>query len=271
MTFNPLGAAAVLGSLIACVIACHLTKPLPPARKLLLFGVFALLSIPAILFSMYYLHVLPERAWFYELRSWPGTEFLAVFVGCAAGCLASFLPNILLGFPLFGVLAFTAIPYLKPLFNPLSPGDFRDGWKDGVCLQSTMASCGPASVCTILAKLGMNVSEREMAREAMTCASGTEAWYLARAVRDRGFRAQFTFEDTFSGDVSLPAIVGVRRRNGTFPRRARYRWRSRDGGGSSDREIRDAACRVSTALRLLGISSLDHTSVIDHSARAAAL
>jgi hypothetical protein len=210
MTFSLPGALALLASIVAFAGTWRLVKPWPTGRKLLALVLSTLLSIPSLLFAVYYLHVLPEEAWFYELRSWPGSEFLAVFAGCAGGCVASFLPNLLMGFPLFGVIALASTPFLKPLLSPLAPDVFRDQWKDGVCLQSTLSTCGPASVCTILASQGAKVSEREMAREAFSYTGGTEAWYLARAARARGLWSRFYFGETFAPDVPLPAMVGVR-------------------------------------------------------------
>jgi hypothetical protein len=217
MTLNMPGALAVLAGIVAFAVTWRLVKSWPTGRKLLALALSTLLSLPTLLFAVYYLHVLPDEAWFYELRSWSGSEFLAIFVGCAGGCVASFLPNLLMGFPLFGVIVLASIPCLKPLFSPLASDVFRDQWKDGVCLQSTLSTCGPASVCTILASQGEKVSELEMAREAYSYTGGTEAWYLARAARARGFRSQFYFGETFAPDIPLPAMVGVRHgRTGHF-------------------------------------------------------
>jgi hypothetical protein len=175
-------------------------------------AVLGVLSVPYLLFDIYYLHVLPEMAWFYEFRSWPGTEFLLVFVGGAAGALASLLPRSLgiVVLPASTVLA--VIPFLKPALQPMDRFTLRDRWKDGACLQSTPATCGPASVCTVLKYLGSEFSESTVARAAFTSASGTEAWYLARWVRSKGFGAEFRIEnrDRFSPDGILPAVVGVR-------------------------------------------------------------
>jgi len=173
-------------------------------------GGLGLLSIPSILFAVYYLHVLPEQAWFYTLRSWSGSEFLIVFLGCAAAAAASLLPRLLLGVPLFVLLVLGVIPYLKPLIGPLPDSLFKERWRGDACLQSTPSTCGPASVTTIFRRLGVQTSERVVARAAFSYAGGTEAWYLARFVRRNGLVPRFDFRDTFSPSVGLPAIVGVR-------------------------------------------------------------
>lgn len=173
-------------------------------------ALFLLLSIPSLLVAAYYLKVLPERAWFYTLRASAGSELLIVFAGCAAGAAATFLPRLLMALPLSGLIAVGAIPYLKPLIMPLADSDFQETWKDGACLQSTSSTCGPASVSTILRRLGGDASEKEAARAAHTYQNGTEAWYLARYVRSKGFKAEFVFKEGFSPEVGLPAVIGVK-------------------------------------------------------------
>jgi hypothetical protein len=211
MTLNLYGAVAGCTSIVAFVVTWRLVKPQPIARKLWTFAGFAILSVPALLASTYYLHLFPDQPWFYTLRSWPGTEFLVVFLGCAGGSFASLLPNVLMGFPLFAVMAIAAIPYLKPILSPLPEDAFADRWKDGTCLPSTPSTCGPASVCSVLSRLGAKATEREVAHAAYSYSGGTEAWYLARFVRQKGFQPRFGFQDGFSPSVPLPAIVGVRR------------------------------------------------------------
>src|SRR6201999_348642 len=101
-----------------------------------LFG-STLLAIPSVLFAIYYLHVLPERAWFYTLRSWSGSEFLVVFLGCAAAAVASLLPRLLLVPPLFALIPLGVVPSLKPLIGPLAASEFHERRRGDICLQST--------------------------------------------------------------------------------------------------------------------------------------
>ncbi len=171
---------------------------------------FVLLSVPSLLFASYYLHILPECAWFYELHSWRGAEFFVIFLGGAAGAAASLLPRFLLGLPLFALLALGVAPYIKPIAAPLSESSIHEQWREDACLQSTGATCGPASVSTILRQFGVSANEREAAKAAFTYAGGTEAWYLARYVRSKGLNAHFDFEKTFFPSSGLPAVVGVR-------------------------------------------------------------
>ena len=48
-----------------------------------------------------------------------------------------------------------------------------------------------------------------MAQEAFTYRGGTEIWYLARALRRRGFDADFVFQHPDSSLVPAPSIAGV--------------------------------------------------------------
>lgn len=207
---NPIGAAAVVLSVVAFSVVHNRLRPRPVLVRILWLVGLALLSIPSLWFAIYYLHVLPEYEWFYTLRSWRGSEFLVVFLGCAAGATTALLPRALLGFSLFALLALAVVPYIKPVVGRLPDNLFNEQSQGHVCLQSTPSTCGPASVTTILRHLGLPASERTTARAAFSYAGGTEAWYLARYVRARGLSPRFAFRRTFSPAVGQPAVVGVR-------------------------------------------------------------
>lgn len=207
---NTLGVISVVLSVLLFAVTHKLLKDRPAAFRWILLLVLSVLATPSVLFAVYYLHVLPEWAWFYEFRSRVGTELLVLFLGCAAGAAASILPRRVLVAPLLALLGLASVPYIKPLLRPIPNSTFQEHWQGGVCFQSTDSTCGPASVCTILKKLGRDASERTVARAAYSSASGTEAWYLARYVRSLGFLAKFDFRETFSPSAGLPAVVGVR-------------------------------------------------------------
>ncbi|MFK5922022.1 MAG: cysteine peptidase family C39 domain-containing protein [Verrucomicrobiota bacterium] len=79
-----------------------------------------------------------------------------------------------------------------------------------VCLQSTSSTCGAASGATILKALGVEVTESQLAAEAHSYMGGTEAWYLARALRKRGVTVRFRHGEGLDAEVNFPAIAGVR-------------------------------------------------------------
>lgn len=174
------------------------------------------LALPGIAYTLYYSKLLGEPIWLYRLRTVTGSELLASLMGFATGWLqiravpklrlskigTRALVPVMLGFML-------VLPYLKSVFRPLRISSLQENWQDGICLQSSASTCGPASAATIVRNLGSNVSEREMARLSFTCATGTENWYLARALRKLGFATTFLSNSNFA---ALPAIAGVRLR-----------------------------------------------------------
>lgn len=176
-------------------------------------GLAVIAALPAVLYVVYYLHVLDHAAWFYELRSLSGAEYLAAGAGLPAGLLAAASRTatrcgsrpFLLALLVIGL----TIPYIKPLLTPVKLTDTDDNWQYQVCLQSTRSSCGVASAATILRDAGIRVTEAALARECFTSQTGTEAWYLARAFRQRGFRTTFWTGPERPAAIPVPAIAGV--------------------------------------------------------------
>lgn len=207
---NLLGAIAVISSILGFYVSHRCFKSKSRWARVTAFAIFGALAIPSILFAIYYLHLLPERSWFYTLRSWPGSELLAVFLGGAGGALASLLPRFILVIPLALTIITASVPYLKMTVSPLKRAELKDQWKGDACLQSTESTCGAASSASLLRYLGYASSEREIAEAAYSTSTGTEAWYLARYFRARGLSPAFDFRRTFAPSVSLPAVVGVR-------------------------------------------------------------
>jgi predicted double-glycine peptidase len=190
-------------------------RPAQPLVKCAFILASVVCAIPAILYLVYYTGCLGEPLWLYRIRSIPGSELAASPAGLFAGWFHfTIVPRLSLSrwgrrglVPL--VMAFSlAVPYLKPILKPRSIQAMRPEWREGVCLQSTFSTCGPAATATILNRFGLHTSEKEIAAEAFTSASGTENWYLARAIRRRGMKVAFECDKQLNGP--LPAIVGVR-------------------------------------------------------------
>lgn len=181
-------------------------------RRLILLSVSCLLSIPGLLFTFYYTHVFDGTAWFYDLRIFPYSELFASCVGLLAGILlVQFEPEGRIqraAIPI-GLAAFLAVPYLKPLLDPVDLDRLKTSCPDEVCLQSTPATCGPNSVATILKTFGDTVSEKQIAEEVFTSHSGTEIWYLARALQHRGFSTRVVLQAPNQLDPPLPSVAGV--------------------------------------------------------------
>jgi hypothetical protein len=175
------------------------------------------IAIPGVIFAVYYLKILGEPIWLYQFRSLPFTELSASGAGFMAGLLHGkfstrerfrrivgswFFPGIL-GLGLF-------IPYVKPLVRPPNWKHFQERWSEGVCLQTSESSCGPACAATLLRRGGRTATEEEIARTSFTSRDGTENWYLARTLRRYGMQVQFKFASDFNSMWPVPSIAGVR-------------------------------------------------------------
>ncbi len=206
---NWLGIISVPAAILA-FFASRRSLFLRPVRTRLVFCLLlAVLAVPGLWFSVYYLHLLPDMAVFYTLRSWTGTEFLVVFAAAAGGALTTLLPRRWLWAPLLFTILAAIIPYLKMAVNPLDARELHEEWVDGACLQSCGSTCGPASAASIVRFLGGTASEREIAEGSFSTKRGTEAWYLARYLRSRGLHTRFVFSPGFNPEAGLPAVVGV--------------------------------------------------------------
>jgi hypothetical protein len=179
------------------------TKKISRSLSLALLAFEILAAIPAVLFVLFYLHFFDGALWFYKLRTFTGSELLASGAGLLAGRFhrkialrAIFIPLLL-------------IPYCKPLIAPLNFSQLQDRWVDGVCLQSTFSTCGPASAATLLKQLGFPASEKQLAKECFTYQGGTEVWYLARAFIRRGLRIDYQIRPVTTPSLPSPAIAGV--------------------------------------------------------------
>lgn len=95
------------------------------------------------------------------------------------------------------------------LVTPSSSAEYSALWRDNVCMQSTMSSCGPASAATLLKAMGYAITERELARDSFTTRTGTEVWYLARALQRRGFTVRYRMTTGAPTPLPHPAIAGT--------------------------------------------------------------
>lgn len=210
MNINLTGYAALALAVIALFATIRILAGTPPTRRILAFVCFSALAIPSVLVAVYYLHIMPETGTFYEFRSWRGSEFLIIFAGIAGGAAISLLPRLALIPILFCIAVLGIMPYIKPTVGPLDFSLLQDDWRNDTCLQSTASTCGPASICTILRRFGIDATEREAALASFSCAGGTEAWYLARFVRKSGLQAEFLLAGEIDYARELPVLAGVK-------------------------------------------------------------
>ena len=82
-----------------------------------------------------------------------------------------------------GVLNFTILPFLLPVFTGKDMANTQTYVSDNICLQTTNYTCGPASAVTALRLLGVDASEADIALEARTTRIyGTAEDLLADAI-----------------------------------------------------------------------------------------
>jgi hypothetical protein len=210
---NPLVIPIIIGSAIFFWLGLTLersVKSRPVRISLLLLAL--VLACPGLLFALYYTHLFDGASWFYTLRTVRYTELLACGMGIATGMLHGWWQPESFGEKAIvpsALLVFVLVPFVKPLLDPLDLSRLQDRSQGEVCLQSTLSTCGPASAVTVLRSFGVDVSEKELARESLTSRGGTEIWYLARALRRRGIATKVVIGP--AGDTAMPssAIAGV--------------------------------------------------------------
>ncbi len=85
---------------------------------------------------------------------------------------------------LVAVARASAMPFIEPLFNRGCLESLKTNFDDnGICLQGTPYTCGPASAVTALRRLGVPAQEGELAIAASTSsAEGTPPDILAEAI-----------------------------------------------------------------------------------------
>jgi hypothetical protein len=167
------------------------------------------LALPTLAFVGYYLKFFSEPVWLYQIRAIPGSELLAALAGVPAGAFFRKTPRLARWvIPLILFLLLFA-PYLKFWLLPLNRSLLKETWKDGVCLQSTPSTCGPASAATLCKFLGVDLTERELATESFSTATGTENWYLVRALRRYGLTATWVKTPPDPHALIYPAIAGT--------------------------------------------------------------
>lgn len=190
---------------------------LPKFGRIALVLLASLVAIPGLLFVMYYFHLFDNAKWFYDFRAAPLTELFAAGMGLGTGILQEWTApdsaghKAILPFVL-SILIF--VPYMKSALSPVDLSRLHDDCPSDVCLQSTESSCGPASAANILKSLGMPASERQIARDSFTSTTGTENWYLARSLSQRGLDVHVVVQQTETWPLPSPSIAGVILRGG---------------------------------------------------------
>ena len=213
----------VLALNIAMFITGYLCWPVSRGHKVTR-ALLCLLSAASIviwlLFPAYFLHIL-DRSWYFEWRSRSETDLLAGTVGFAVGCAAAMARLRLLSdetskysavrsAAIYATLSISlsVLAFAKPWITPAAQSSWPAIWKDGVCMQRTVSTCGPCSAATLLRELGYTASERDLSIESQATISGTLNWLLVRALRTRGFTVKYASPQNIDEVIPI-SIVGV--------------------------------------------------------------
>ncbi len=148
-----------------------------------------------------------------QFRALPYTEILVVLsaplLAYIANKLKTFNNNFVMPWLLLCLgLFYIGLPFIKPIIRPLHIS-MAAQWQDGIALQSTPSTCGPASLLTIFRQYGVTDTESHIAQQAFTSRSGTENWYLARYAKTQGLDYQFLHIPHLQ-DVPPVSIIGVK-------------------------------------------------------------
>jgi len=207
--------------LLACAFfvafrAAYLRCSRPLARALI--GLIAAaLAVPAVLFASNYLLEVPFETWFVEAHSLPGAEISSGLIGAMLGVMfaSSQLRPGKLNRPILmfcSALAFGLLiaPFGKQLFFSVDYYDnFKNTWRDGVCVQSGGHTCLPSCCATVLRTLGTRVTEHRMARAMGCTVYGCETWYVRRALRKMGYEPRFSHLKSIRR-APINSILGVK-------------------------------------------------------------
>ncbi|MEO1529681.1 MAG: cysteine peptidase family C39 domain-containing protein [Planctomycetota bacterium] len=185
------------------------------------FGVFGRLS---------WVHAIPFSA----AVCW--SNWLPIFLSFAAGlatemsAVRSGWRRLVVGVFLMIGVGFLMLPVARPHLSPIRLAEF-DQWRDGVCLQSNEASCGPAAVATLLHQLrharpssGVTRYEMQLADLCLTSGEGTSSLGLFRGLKVslEGTGAQARVADSDPGfwqakgqlpNIAIVQFDSLRKRN----------------------------------------------------------
>ncbi len=216
MPFNWLVLPTLVISYLLFWCGYRIPRRLKSRRDAIIVGILTVaLAAPGLLIAVYYLHLLDNWRGFYEFRSFRGSEFAAAGLGLAGGLISRWpargprLRSVSIAVVAITMTAGIFLPHAKPLLAPAKTAKFRNSWDRAVCLQSSTYSCGAACAATVLRHHGIKATEAQIARECFTYRGGTENWYIARALRNRGLGVRFVTKMPDSG-IPVPCIAGVK-------------------------------------------------------------
>src|SRR4051794_28246117 len=113
---------------ILCSVGCSSQRLHGPIRLFLGLAI-AVLTVPAVSYSLYYFHQFDDWLWFYRLRSYWFANFYPGSLGLLAGSLFPSLPNRVSRVAAVAILGpFVVAPFIKPLVLPLHSEQLHERW-----------------------------------------------------------------------------------------------------------------------------------------------
>jgi hypothetical protein len=174
--------------------------------------VFFLLCLPALSFVLFYSHIFGEPLWYLQFRSIDFIEVLSAMWGLFFGFVLANKPEKNVINYRWRIVCFLLIftPFAKSYLLPpeIIRGPMTDNWENGVCLQTTPTTCGPAALATIFKSYDINITESEIAHGSYSMLTGTEIWYMIRFARHHGMQVSINYEPAIN-QVVAPAILGT--------------------------------------------------------------
>ncbi|MBN1902380.1 hypothetical protein JW926_13730 [Candidatus Sumerlaeota bacterium] len=190
----------------------------PRIPKLLLFLVSFFVTVMWLFYNLTIFHYL-DMLKLIRILSYGMVEYTSFFVGIFSAMAQRWINNrykIRGEFSRHNGLVFLIILmlplYLYPIIYPVETR-FLDRWKDGVCLQSSPESCGPACVATMLRYYDIIKTEAEIAPRAYLSKMGTDIWHLARYLRRNDLKVTILPIDEYPEDLPVPCLAMVAQEN----------------------------------------------------------
>jgi predicted double-glycine peptidase len=200
---------------VAMLLAGHrLSKKTKDKKLKIIFGIiFLILSLPSLVVLILPVFYIP--AWLIELKAVKGIELITVFVGVFTGFLISEINSknndIWSKYKkyFYMISLLILIPQYINYFPVMVKYDeFKDEWRDGVCMQSESFTCAPSCVATVYNYFGLKRTEAEIAKSLYTSRSGTSLSQIIRYAREYGVEVNCKVSKELK-DISAPAILDV--------------------------------------------------------------
>lgn len=204
--------------IIGYAFAYRYYSDFPSILKLLLFIVSFIVTVFWLFYNLTIFHFM-DMLKLIRILSYGKVEYSSFFVGIFSAMVQCWINNRYKIKGLFSrhngmvfVIILMLPIYIYPIIYPVET-NFLDRWKDGVCLQSSPESCGPASVATMLRYYNIIKTEEEISPGVYLSKMGTDLWHLARYFRKYGLKVEIFPVSDKPEDIPVPCLAMVFQEN----------------------------------------------------------